>query len=246
MTDPFTWLIVGLTVTLKMRPEVGSECQNIQWNVLYFLGAEIVSIEFIYFDLGKVIVDFDHDIACHAIGEAAGLEPQEVMAAVFDSGYEIKYENGLISCDEFHHLFSERTKTCLEKEEFLNYIGDVFSPIQKMFPLLTQLRAMNFPMGILSNTCPAHWHSVVKSFTVVREFFSPVILSYEVMAMKPDPKIYETAIVKAGCQSQNCFFVDDRQENVQGAIDAGMDAVLYTGLPDLMMDLERRGVDLNL
>ena len=208
--------------------------------------SEISLIDFIYFDLGKVIVDFDHDIACRAIGEATGLNPDEVKSAIFDFGWEVKYESGLISSDQFHQHFCDVTKTNLAKSQFLSYVGDVFSPNQRIFPLLTQLKARNFPMGILSNTCPAHWDHVVRHFKVVGQFFEPLILSYQVQSMKPEQKIYDAAIEQAGCQTKNVFFVDDRQENVEGAIAAGMDAVLYTSVPNLMRDLESRGVELNL
>ena len=77
------------------------------------------------------------------------------------------------------------------------------------------------------------------------DFFSPVILSYEVNSMKPDSVIYDRAIEQAGCHISNCFFVDDKQENVDGAIAAGMDAVLYRSVPELVEDLVERGVEIN-
>ena len=42
------------------------------------------------------------------------------------------------------------------------------------------------------------------------------------------------------------FFIDDRQENVQGAIDAGIDAHLFTSVLDVYRLLEQRGVELNI
>jgi putative hydrolase of the HAD superfamily len=80
----------------------------------------------------------------------------------------------------------------------------------------------------------------------LQDFFEPLILSYEVESMKPDAKIYQRAIEMAGCNVQKCFFVDDRQENVDGANAAGMDAVLYQSVPELIEALVDRGIQINL
>jgi FMN phosphatase YigB (HAD superfamily) len=58
--------------------------------------------------------------------------------------------------------------------------------------------------------------------------------------------IYHRAIEMAGCSNKTVFFVDDKQENVDGAIAAGMDAVLYRSVPELVEQLVARGVEINL
>jgi len=204
------------------------------------------AVDFIYFDLGKVLFDFDHDIACRHIAANSGLTAEKVKSVVFDSGLEDRYETGLVNTDQFFAEFCEAAGVEYGKEEFLHAIANVFEPNRAIFPLVTQLRARNFPIGILSNTCPAHWDFVYSNYAILREFFEPLILSYEVNSMKPDSKIYQRAIEQAGCNVKKCFFVDDRQENVDGAIKAGIDAVLYESVGKLVEDLAKRGVEVNL
>ena len=108
--------------------------------------------------------------------------------------------------------------------------------------MVEALKESAFPIGILSNTCRAHWELVSKEYPLLSEAFSPVILSYEVNSMKPDPTIYLRAVEMAGCHMRKCFFVDDKQENVDGANANGMDAVLFTSATELRNQLTNRGV----
>jgi len=203
-------------------------------------------IDFIYFDLGKVILDFDHRIGCESVASLADISAEEVDRALFATWLEVKYETGLVDCEQFHAEFCQSTQSNISIEDLLFAMSDIFTPNLAIFPLLAQLRAANLPIGILSNTCKAHWELVYNRYTILREFFEPLILSYEVQSMKPDPTIYHRAIEMAGCGVGKCFFVDDRQENVDGANAAGMDAVLYRSVPELVQGLVDRGIEINL
>ena len=204
------------------------------------------AIDFIYFDLGNVILDFDHDIGFRRVERLVGVSPETVKKAIFDSGLEDRFETGLVDSDEFHAEFCQTTKCKIDKHDLLIAVSDIFTPKLEIFPLIAQLRVVNFPIGILSNTCQAHWEFLHSKFAIFRHCFSPLILSYEVNSMKPDRKIYERAIEMAGCRVNKCFYVDDKQENVDAAIEAGMDAVLFQSGSHLIQAIQRRGVEINL
>lgn len=207
------------------------------------------SIEFIYFDLGNVILKFDHSIAFRKVEELCGVTPKQVDEILFDQGLQEQYETGLIDCTQFHREFCDRANvepsTQLPKEALLLAISDIFWVNRPIIPVLTQLKARGFPLGILSNTCDAHWQFVFSRHAVLSSLFDPLVLSYEEKSMKPDSKIYESAIERAGVEPSKIFFTDDRQENVDGAVAVGIDAVLFTSVPELVAQLQRRGVVIN-
>jgi HAD superfamily hydrolase (TIGR01509 family) len=60
--------------------------------------------------------------------------------------------------------------------------------------------------------------------------------------LKPDRRIYEIAIQRAGVEPSEVFFVDDRLENVAGAQAVGIDVVQFTTSEQLVADLRVRGV----
>jgi putative hydrolase of the HAD superfamily len=205
-----------------------------------------MSIEYIFFDLGVVILDFDHAKGCQQVADVSGCSAEEAQKIIFDSGLEIEYETGLITSQQFHEQFSQASGTDSDLQSFLTACGDIFSLNTPMMPLIGQLSAVGFPMGILSNTCEAHWQHVYNKYPFLRQNYRDYILSYEFKSMKPDPAIYNDAIEAAGLPANQIFFVDDRQENVDGAIDAGIDAVLYESAGQVIGELQNRGIRFNL
>jgi epoxide hydrolase-like predicted phosphatase len=61
----------------------------------------------------------------------------------------------------------------------------------------------------------------------IRELFDVVVISAEVGLHKPQPEIYRLAAERLGVEPQNCIFVDDLRENVEGAEAVGMTGVLH-------------------
>ena len=60
------------------------------------------------------------------------------------------------------------------------------------------------------------------------EHFDHVTFSYELGLVKPERAIYEHAIGGLGVSGGEALFLDDRPRNIEGAIHAGLQAVLYT------------------
>lgn len=60
-----------------------------------------------------------------------------------------------------------------------------------------------------------------------------VVGSAGVGIVKPDRRIYELAVERAGVPAERCLFVDDRKENVDAAVALGMAGLHYTGPDDL-------------
>lgn len=180
------------------------------------------------------------------MAEVAGLEHEKVHQLVFESDLQTRYESGHITSQEFYDEFVAMTDTNPDIATLLNAGSDIFWLNYRIMPIISQLRSANFPMGILSNTCEAHWNFVCNKFPTIQKYFPNRVLSYEQKSMKPDGGIYEAAIELAKLPAEQIFFVDDRQENVRGALDQGMDAKLFTSPSELYHQLTSRGVEINL
>ena len=203
--------------------------------------------DFIYFDLGNVLLTFDHSIACQRVGRQTGLSEHRVHKAIFDSGLQRQYEAGEITSDEFVSAFIAETGCVVDAEEFLRNCSDMFELNAPIVPVVAHLRTAGFRLGILSNTCPAHWEFVSRGrYRILQELFELEILSYELKAMKPLSSIYEAAAAASGVEPSRIFFTDDRLDNVEGARQAGLDATLYRGVQELLADLRHRNVATNL
>jgi putative hydrolase of the HAD superfamily len=72
--------------------------------------------------------------------------------------------------------------------------------------------------------------------------FAAVVSSSQVRSLKPAPAIYEAAAEAAGSAPGDCLFVDDRAENVAGALAVGMPAVRFHDAARLDATLRRVGL----
>lgn len=201
-----------------------------------------MSIEFVYFDLGCVLLFFDHEIACRQMADVAGLETAVVRRVVFESGLEDQYERGEISTEQFYQEFCRRTQTSAPREALLEAASNIFTVNEPSVELAHRLHQSGRPLGGLSNTCEAHWDFVTSRWPFLTGWFRHWILSYEVGSMKPDAAIYAAAAARAGVEPEGVFFVDDRPDNVEGARRAGFDAVQYLSGQQLLRDLQERGL----
>ena len=201
--------------------------------------------EFVYFDLGKVLLDFSHDLMCAQMAEKLGVDSAKLREFVFDSGLSDRYECGQVDSTQFCEELSELTGTSCDQAELLHAGSNIFLLKSDMVPLIASLAISGTRIGILSNTCPAHWEFVVSRYSFLTDMFSQTILSYEVGAMKPNSSIYETAAEQAGVKTKSVFFVDDRLDNVQGAIAAGFDAHVFESVTQVQQLLLERGVRFN-
>jgi glucose-1-phosphatase len=208
--------------------------------------------KFLYFDLGKVILDFSHERMCAQMADASGTTVDAVRSFVLGDPESlaalIRYETGHLSTDEFFNEFCRITKTSPDRESLGRAAADIFSPIEPMQSLLAKLAAAGNRMAILSNTNAVQWEHIVAGKFPLLAFGRPTcafqwaILSYEVGVMKPEPGIYEAAIQKAGVAPHEIFFTDDRLENIEGAKALGIDAVQFIDANQLTAELQSRGI----
>jgi glucose-1-phosphatase len=201
--------------------------------------------KFVYFDLGKVLLDFEVEVMCRQMGEAVGIDAARVNEAVFASGLQLDYEAGRITSHEFYVGFCRQTGTCADYNALAIAGADIFTLNHSIVPLVAQLQAAGYRLGILSNTCEGHWEHCLQRFRLLRDCFSVYALSYKIGACKPDTEIFRAAAEMAGCRPEEIFYTDDLAGHIAGARSVGFDAVQYAGTPPLVDELRKRGVRFN-
>ncbi len=197
---------------------------------------------FVYFDLGNVLVRFDPDRACRNLAHLTGCEPTQVHQAVYESNLQWQYEAGQLSGAEFAAAVNVRLKTNVPQEELLQSLANMFWWDTALFPTITRLICGGVRVGLLSNTCEAHWLHLVETGPALLHALSPLVLSYEQKCIKPDAEIYRVATRLAGTTAENIFFTDDRPENVAAAEASGWKAHLYQDPRSLMRWMSREGL----
>ena len=199
---------------------------------------------FIYFDLGKVLLDFSFERMCRQMAEAAGIQPQQAKNVLL-AELQADYEAGKLDSRGFYEQFCRATGTRPAYDTFYEACNEIFTPITSMLPVVSQLYQAGYRLGVLSNTCECHWNYCLRRYGMLRDMFSVYALSYEIGAMKPSAAIFCRAAEMAGCRPDQIFYTDDIPGHVAGARSAGIDAVVYTSTAELVNELRARDVKFN-
>jgi len=190
------------------------------------------SIRFVYFDLGNVLATFDVDRACRNVSDRWGVDHAAVRLAIWDSGLQDRFEHGEISAEQFadlirRALFLDRDSA--PTEELLDRLSDMFAPVEEMISLVDEVRHGGVRLGILSNTCVAHWQWLIRAqYAALRGHFDQVILSFEHGVMKPHASLYQIATDRSGELAHSILFFDDRPDNIAAAQASGWHAHQFT------------------
>ncbi len=206
-----------------------------------------MACSFLYFDLGNVLLSFCHDRMCRQLAEVAGLEPEAIRQAMLEANgafaTQMRFERGDISAAAYYDFFCQQTGTRPDRTALEQAGSDIFEPMEASLGLVATLAGAGHRLGLLSNVGPVHWDFVgYGRFPPIPECFEVLVLSYKARSAKPEPDIYGQAIARAGVPAAEIFFVDDRKENVSGALEAGIDAVQFTSTAQLVKDLRNRHV----
>ncbi len=197
-------------------------------------------VRLIISDFGGVICTFDYRIFCERLARKTGRSPEEVFAAAFGDQLKEDFETGKVSGQDYHQAVMGRLQAAVPYEEFYPMYGDIFAEIPAMCDLLRRLRT-RYPLYLLSDTNEIHF-GYVRETVPILSVFDEFIVSYQVGAMKPDPKMYQEALHRSGLPAEACVFVDDRPSNVEGAARVGIHAVWFESPDQFAGELARLGV----
>ena len=193
------------------------------------------------FDLGNVLVDFDVNVVLDHLLDAGG--PVEGLNGLKlqDSARVREVETGKITDDEYLAHICAATGFELTMEQLIGAWQKAFHLNPAGNELFHELREQGHAVHFLSNIA---WHNVEAVRRNWPDFFergTENFFSYELGFHKPDERIYRTALEHLGAKPEECFFLDDRLENVEGARAVGIDAHLFSveNLPAVRAALSR-------
>ncbi len=189
----------------------------------------------IVFDMGMVLLDYDPYLPCIRHCKDAQ-KAQQVSKAIFGvPDWAAKIDGGVLS--EAEYLAEAQAR--LETDELRQLAADVMSdwwldavyPKSQMDKLIKRLLEEGYRLYILTN-CGHRFHDFSYKIPYFDQF-SGVLVSAEERLLKPHAEIYERLCEKFGLKAEECLFVDDLQQNADGAKAVGMDGYCYAdGNPD--------------
>jgi len=118
-------------------------------------------------------------------------------------------------------------------KEFVEAI-DLNVPDEELFAYIRELKA-KYKLGLLSNIAGDYLHMIFSPDHLA--LFDAISLSFKKGFIKPQAQAFETIAKELGVEPEACVFIDDQKRNIDGAIKAGMSALLYHGAAQLRQEL---------
>ncbi|MCX7858229.1 MAG: HAD family phosphatase [Deltaproteobacteria bacterium] len=206
-------------------------------------------IRLFVFDLGGVILPFEHRQIAIKLHESSAIKdnftPQEIFDFLFDfeTGLVNPYEEGKVSSFDFFKHLKDRLKLEIDFEEFKEIWNPIFREDEKVVKLIHTLKAKSFPLFLLSNTNELHFTHIKETYSVVH-LMDRWILSYEIGAKKPKRAIYEAIFERIEISPDEILYIDDIPRYVEAASKLGMRGVHFTDADSLKEILLKNGVDI--
>jgi putative hydrolase of the HAD superfamily len=178
------------------------------------------------FDIGGVLVRYNAEELAQFISDARGVEPDTVKTLLQpDLLYEI--ETGRMSDIDFYNSYVRNVLPDVSFDDMVNLYEQYFE-IRPGFELMLELKGQGAKVYTLSNLAGFHKKAVERKIPGFFEQFDINFLSYEMRLHKPEPDIYKEIIERIGEKPENLIFFDDSPKNVEGAIAAGINGILFS------------------
>lgn len=201
-------------------------------------------IKVILFDLGKVLVDFDHQRAAQRIAAFCSKTPLQIYDLFFESRATIAFEAGKISPKDFFGEVKKMLDLKLSYDSFVPIWNDIFflSPKNRVVYKLVNTLGAEYRTALLSNINILHYQYLKQNFPVFG-VFNHVFLSFELGFIKPEKEIYNKVIQDLKVSPQEIFYTDDRPELVESAKSLGIRGCVFTNLEQLISDFRQAKIN---
>ncbi len=145
---------------------------------------------------------------------------------------------GQVSAEQFCQELTKMTGSKVQVT--LSDIGKYEAFNNSVATLARKLKT-NYRIACLSN-CTDDWIQNVMKKNNISDLFDEIIISGNIGMVKPYPEFYEYALNKLQIKPSEAVFTDDRQVNIEGSKDCGIESILFTGTNDLQEKLRELSV----
>jgi len=197
-------------------------------------------IKAVIFDHGGV---FGKDVMSSIYSETAIRAHVSVNAARSEV-HKIRsmIQKGKITMDEFWKVYAQRLNSdpSIIKVVWTKMLENTAKIDKKVENIVKKLKKEGYKVALCTNTIKAfsEFHKRNNDYGI----FDFVIISCDIGMQKPDREMYEFVLKKLNVKPDECVFIDNQMENVKGAMNAGMKAILFENAEQLKEELKKCGV----
>ena len=187
-------------------------------------------IQAIIFDWGGVLIEDPAPGLVRYCAKALGVSEEK-----YNNAYGIcmdDFQTGKVTEKQFWLDMTSRLRVPMPKVNSLwgEAFAAVYVPRAELFSLAARLRRRGYKIALLSNTeKPA-----VEFFKEQKyDLFDATVFSCLEGVKKPQKEIYERTITRLEIPARQTLFVDDRQDYIDAAKQAGLQTILFKSVEQL-------------
>ena len=193
------------------------------------------------FDLGNVIVSFNHDKIVEKLQCVCRQSSDEIFAQAISSKFVQDYNLGKISSAEFFDSVNRGLELEMDFADFPQIWNCTFA-LEPIIPeRIIKKLSESYRLLVLSDTNELHFDFIKENFPIL-DYFDDFVLSHKVGVVKPSEEIFRRVIERAECLPEECIFIDDVEKNVEGAKRFGLNAVQFVSVEQLETELKSRNL----
>ncbi len=183
-------------------------------------------IEAVIWDMGGVLVrTLDRSLRVQWEHQL-NLQEGELDRLVFEGPAGRAAAMGKATSEDIWRAIQDRFDLSLEETQQLEqdfWAGDRVD--RQLIASIRELRP-RYKTALLSNAWPDLRHALEDVWKIA-DAFDDLVISAEVGMAKPDPRIYKLALARLAVPPERAVFIDDFQENIDGAAAMGIQTILF-------------------
>ena len=197
-------------------------------------------IKNVVLDMGNVLLDFNPEVSLSLFCSSEE-EKNIIRKELFQAPEWLMADKGEIKDKDKFDLvksrvpekYHEALRKCVDEWDIC------MKPLDGAKEFCEQVKKSGYGIYILSNASDL-FYSYFPRFMPL-DFFTGVFVSSDYLMLKPDVEIFTTFLNKYGLKGEDCLFVDDREDNVGGAKQAGMNIFQFKGDYNQVIDRLTKG-----
>lgn len=195
-------------------------------------------IKNVVFDLGFVLISFDWREIMTRAGIPAE-EQDEVARATVHSEYWGELDRGVLSDEEILNGFISIAPE--HKENITKFFAEVphsMPPYPYSDNWVKSVKERGYNIYVLSNFSENNFKYCEPKYTFLDKVDGKII-SYRYKCIKPEKEIYHILFDSFNLNPEECVFIDDREDNIEGAINEGMNGIVFRSYEQASNDLDK-------
>ena len=200
----------------------------------------VTHVDCLILDLFGVVVSFDDKLVYDRIGQHCA-NPEDAAEQMRDLVSNPSLIRGKTTLAAVHaRLVSQLGLRATLQELERIWLSSYSEPMPGMRGLLREL-SVQCRLVLLSNVDRYYWPTVYESVPELQTFHAR-LLSFEQGVAKPDAEAFTQTVARAGVPIENCYFIDDKPENIGAAASLGLAGHAFANVVALKAALRQRGL----